>query len=221
MRALFGVFAVILSIGIIFARKVAATPVRLTLLFPVSTATLSMAGTAMETAFLKSLRTPALGTTPDDWIALLGEPIEKVQNFGQPVNEKHPTVNDKNLYLVFDRGDVQIWACSFAGTVSRIVFTAKDQKTSKTGFTWDENNIWTVLEQYGIQRFALEEVHWYPGEKRGSHGDFTISLTPPNLAKWHKNRFYEFGSLELVSNSMEHAESEAKKNGSPLFSVGN
>ena len=107
-----------------------------------------MAGTAMETAFLKSLTTPALGTTPDDWIALLGEPSEKVQNFGQPVDEKHPTVNDKNLDLIFDHGDVQIGARTFAGIVSRIVFTAKDQKTSKTGFTWNETNIWTVLAQY-------------------------------------------------------------------------
>jgi hypothetical protein len=77
----------------------------------------------------------------------------------------YPTVNDKDLDLVFDRGEVQIWARSFAGTVSRIVFTAKDQKTSKTGFTWDENNIWTVLEQYGIQRFALQEISLVPGHE--------------------------------------------------------
>ena len=134
-----------------------------------------------------------------------------MQNFGQPVDEKHPTVNDKNLDLIFDHGDVQIWARSFAGIVSDIAFTAKDQKTSKTGFSWNENNIWTVLEQYGIQRFALEEDNWYPGEKRGSHGDFTIHLRPPNLAKYH-NTAEEFGSLELVSNSMENAETEAKNN---------
>jgi hypothetical protein len=169
------------------------------------------ADTAIETDFLKSLKTPALGTTPDDWIALLGEPVKKVQNFGQPVDGKHPTVNDKNLDLIFDHSDVQIWARSFTGIVSDIAFTAKDQKTSKTGFTWNENNIWTVLEQYGIQRFALEEDKWYPGEKRGSHGDFTIHLRPPNLAKYH-NTAGEFGSLELVSNSMENAETEEKNN---------
>jgi hypothetical protein len=109
---------------------------------------------------------------------------------------------NKNLDLIFDHGDVEIWASSFAGIVSRIVFTARDQKSSKTSFTLDETNIWTVLTQYGIQRFGLEEDHWYPGEKRGSHGDFTIHLTPPNLARYH-NTAKEFGSLELVSNSME------------------
>jgi hypothetical protein len=185
-------------------------PVHPALLFLISTVPLSVAGTAIETAFLKSLKTPTLGTTADDWIALLGEPVKKVQKFGQPVDAKHPTVNDKNLDLIFDHGDVQIWASSFAGIVSSVVFTAKDQKTSKTGFTWDENNIWTVLEQYGIQRFALEEDHWYPGEKRGSHGDFTIRLTLPNLARHHNNAD-EFGSLGLESNSMEQAETKAKE----------
>ena len=79
-----------------------------------------------------------------------------------------------------------------------------------SGFTWDETNIWTVLAQYGIQRFALEEDHSYPGEKRGSHGDFTIHLTPPNLPRYH-NTADEFGSLELVSHSMEEAEIKAKE----------
>jgi hypothetical protein len=58
------------------------------LLLLVSSATLSIAGTAAETAFLRSLITPALGTTPDDWIALLGEPTKKIQNFGEPIDEK-------------------------------------------------------------------------------------------------------------------------------------
>ena len=176
----------------------------------ISTATLSMAGTTMETAFLKSLITPALGTTPDDWIALLGEPIEKVRNLGKPVDEKHPTVNDKKLDLLFDHGDVRIWASSFDGIVSDIQFIAKDQKTSKTGFTWDENNIWTVLAQYGIQRFPLEEDRFSPGKKGGSHGDFSVSLTPPNLARYH-NTAYEFGYLELQSSSMAQAETKARE----------
>jgi hypothetical protein len=63
MTTFFAALAVILTVAVIFGRKVAVIPMRLTLLFLVSTATLSLAGTATETAFLKSLKTPALGTT--------------------------------------------------------------------------------------------------------------------------------------------------------------
>jgi hypothetical protein len=44
-----------------------------------ATATLALAGTLAETAFLKSLVTPPLGSTPDDWIGLLGQPAKQFQ----------------------------------------------------------------------------------------------------------------------------------------------
>jgi hypothetical protein len=190
------------------------------LLLLLSIITVSFGDTAAETAFLKSLVTPALGTTPDDWIALLGKPIK---TYAPHVDEKHPTINDKELEFVFDRGDVWIRAFFFDGIVNRVLFGAWGQKINRTGFAWDESKIWTVLEQYDIRRFALQslqdlqklypglqESKLYPGMKQGTHGDFEIFWTPPSLAS-NRNSDKDFGTLEIRSRSLENAEMEARQ----------
>jgi hypothetical protein len=177
------------------------------LLLLLSIITVSFSDTAAEITFLRSLVTPALGTTPDDWIALLGKPIK---TYAPHVGEKHPTINDKELEFVFDHGDVWIKAFFFDGTVNRVLFGAWGQKINRTGFAWDENNIWTVLEQYGILRFALQDNKWYPGTKFAEHGDFEIWWTPPSLAS-DRNSDKDFGTLEIRSRSLANAEMEARQ----------
>jgi hypothetical protein len=56
------------------------------LLLLLSNVIFSFAGTSVEYAFVKSLVTPPIGSTPDDWIALLGQPAKQFQNFGKPVD---------------------------------------------------------------------------------------------------------------------------------------
>jgi hypothetical protein len=64
--------------------------IQATFLLLFATVALALAGTSAETAFLKSLVTPPLGSTPDDWIALLGQPAKQIQNGGKPVDPAHP-----------------------------------------------------------------------------------------------------------------------------------
>jgi len=63
-----------------------------TFLLLFATAALALAGTLAETAFLKSLVTPPLGSTPDDWIGLLGQPVKQIQNGGKPVDPSIPHI---------------------------------------------------------------------------------------------------------------------------------
>ena len=91
------------------------------LLLLVSIAAVSFAGTATETTFFKSLVTPALGTTAEDWIARFGQPARTDK---PTVDEKHPTINDKDLTLFFNRGDAWIMADFSDGVVYRIVLGA-------------------------------------------------------------------------------------------------
>jgi len=97
-------------------------------------------------------------------------------------------------------------ARSYDGTVTTIAFYAKDQKTSKTGFTWDESNIWTVLQQYAIPR---SPSHEYYGVEYFAHGDFEAVLTPVNHESF-RNSSYK-GSLTLMSESLEKFEKDATK----------
>jgi hypothetical protein len=153
------------------------------------------------------LVTPPIGSTPEDWIALLGQPDKQFQNFGKPVDPAHPTVNDKHLDLWYHQGDVAILSRSYAGVVSTIMFYALDKRYSKTGFTWDESNIWTLLQQYGIPPSPFHEYPAIaPGDKSFTHGDFEGHLVSANdniLRDSPYNSAVQFESKSLDTSQLD------------------
>jgi hypothetical protein len=78
-----------------------------------------------QTAYLRSLRALPFGTTPADWIAKFGKPVS--------TNPENPASLDQGeVWVFFDTGDVVIGPCFFNGLADRVEFVARDTN-NKTG----------------------------------------------------------------------------------------
>jgi hypothetical protein len=100
------------------------------------------------------------------------------------------------------------------------MFYALDKRYSKTGFTWDESNIWTLLQQYGIPPSPFHEYPAIdPGAKSFTHGDFEGHLVSANNSILRDSPYNS--AVQFESKSLDTSEFDAgMKTLSELLPVG-